>query len=320
MKIFKLSFSLVIVASLLLVVVSCEKEIARSEKIEKLISELSTELRADSLESYVRWMEGMNTRFTLADNRRDVAVAIQNKFKSLGIHDVKLDSFMLSRSFRGVDYSYWEFNVIATITGSEYPSEIFVLGAHFDCILRSGGGDPFATAPGANDNASGVAAAMEVARVISSASFEPKYTIEFLAFGSEELGLWGSRDYAYKSWQNNRDIILMLNNDMIAVESKVNRDLWEVNVMDYTNSTGYGEYAQMLAEKYTTLTPFRDNSSNKYSDSYAFFEQDYPALFFHIGSSDPNYHTLDDISDNCNFEYCKEVTTISLAILVDKTY
>lgn len=320
MKLVRISYSLVIVTCLLIFVASCEQEVPRSEKIDKLISELQMELKADSLESYVRWMEGMGTRFTLADNRRDVAVAILNKYKSLGIQDVKLDSFMLSRSYGGLDYSYWEFNVVAKIIGSEYPSEVFVLGGHFDCIVRSSSGDPFVEAPGANDNASGVAACMEIARLISSGSFQPKYTIEFLAFGGEELGLWGGRDYAHKARQNNKDIILMLNNDMIAYEPSTNKDLWTVNVMDYDNSYGYGEYAQMLAKKYTDLTPFRENSSNKYSDSYAFFEQQYPALFFFIGSSDPNYHTPDDIADNCNFEYCKEVASISLAILIDKTY
>jgi Zn-dependent M28 family amino/carboxypeptidase len=50
--------------------------------------------------------------------------------------------------------------------------------------------------PGANDNASGVAATLEIARVMKKFNFRPGYTIMFLAFGAEELGLLGSRDFA----------------------------------------------------------------------------------------------------------------------------
>ena len=313
-------YFIILHAFMFLFFASCEREESRSLKVDRLIKELKAEVRADSLESYVRWMEDMGTRFCLSENNREVAVAVMNKFRSLGVDDVRLDSFILKRSYGGNEYEMYEYNVIATIEGTEYPSEVFVMGGHFDSVVRSTAGNPFDLAPGANDNASGVAAAMEVARVISSNNFDPAYTIEFIAFDAEELGLWGSRDYAEKSRNANKEILLMLNNDMIAYQEGTNRTLWTVNVMDYENSERLGSYARVQTEKYTDLSPYRNNEFHQYSDSYAFFEQGYPALFFFIGSPDPNYHTPDDIADNCNFEYCKEVATISLSILIDKTY
>ncbi|MEE4115722.1 MAG: M20/M25/M40 family metallo-hydrolase [Marinilabiliaceae bacterium] len=305
---------------LAIIAYACTREESREEKVDSLIMELKTDIRSDSLESYVRWMQDMGTRFCLADDRRDVAVAVMNKFVSLGVENVRLDSFILNRSYGGIEYELYEYNVIASIRGSKYPEELFILGGHYDSVVRSTAGDPFEAAPGANDNASGVAAALEVARVFSTNDYIPEYTIEFIAFGAEELGLWGSRAYAAKAKQANKEIVLMLNNDMIAHQDGSDRSGWTVNVMDYENSDRFGSYARMMAEKYTDLSPYRDNTYHQHSDSYAFTEQGYPALFFFIGSPDPYYHTPDDIADNCNFEYCKEVTAISLAILIDKTY
>ena len=72
--------------------------------------------------------------------------------------------------------------------------------------------------PGANDNASGVAAALELARVMRKNNFSPRNTIEFIAFGAEELGLYGSKAYAAQANGSSKKIKMMLNNDMIAYE------------------------------------------------------------------------------------------------------
>jgi Zn-dependent M28 family amino/carboxypeptidase len=76
-------------------------------------------------------------------------------------------------------------NVIATLEGSERPDEIVVVGGHYDTVLE---------VSGAGDNAGGPAIAMELARVFKEKG--TKRTMKFAAWGSEELGLLGSRDYA----------------------------------------------------------------------------------------------------------------------------
>ncbi len=307
-----------LLAVLIILLGSCEKKISREEQVETLTTSLIKKLEADSIQSYIEWMEGMGTRFALAENRRQVAVRILNRFRLVGVEDVRLDSFMIYRSYRDVQYNLMQYNVIATIEGNINPSEVYIIGGHYDSILRTG--DPWDTAPGANDNASGVAAAIEVARVMMDNDFKPASTIEFVAFAAEELGLYGSRSYASRSAGLGKDIALMLNNDMIAYEQRTDPNTWLVNIMDYENSIDDRLDAQRMADRYTVLNTYTDNTYQKYSDSYAFFENDYPAIFFFIGSDDPNYHTLNDLAANCNFEYCKEVTSISLSILIDKTY
>jgi len=302
----------------ILIFASCTKEETIEEIRESITLDLIEDISADSLESYVTWMQNMGTRFCLADNRRDVAIKIRDKFKSFGYNTAYIDSFLLERTYRDIDYSLWQYNVIARLNGSQYPDSISVMGAHYDSILGGPESDPFSSAPGAHDNASGVAAALEVARVMKENGFTPQGSIEFVAFAAEELGLYGSWDYAAKASDSQMKIKMMLNNDMIAYEPSANMNEWKVNVLDYINSLDLPAIANRLAAKYTVLDTYTDNTLNKYSDSYLFSVYGYPALFFFKDADDPNYHSLNDIVDNCNFTYCREIVIISAAMLVEK--
>ena len=100
-------------------------------------------------------------------------------------------------------------NVIAEKTGSG--QGVVVLGAHYDTV---------ASTPGANDNASGTAVLLTVAQQLAGKSFP--FTLRFIAFGSEELGLRGSRHYvASLSQEQQRQIIVMLNLDALGTGDSV---------------------------------------------------------------------------------------------------
>jgi leucyl aminopeptidase len=234
----------------------------------------------------------------------------------MGYSDTKIDSFQIIKTYNSVNYDQWQYNVIATLEGNLSSDSVSIMGGHYDNIL--GTGDPFTIVPGANDNASGVAAALEVARVMKKNNYIPENTIRFIAFGSEELGLIGSNAYAADVAASNAKIKFMLNNDMIAYEPDNDKANWSVDIMDYTNSEFLMTEAEQLCSKYTVLKYFNDNTHNKQSDSYPFFTNGYKALFFFAQKIDPNYHSLNDLASNCNFEYCREIVKISCAILVDK--
>ena len=304
-------------AGLSLLVTNCTKEEHPEIQAKEAMTLLLTnDISADSLQSFVTWMQGMGTRFALSDGHRNVALGIKNRFIRMGYSDTKIDSFLVIKTYNSVNYEQWQYNVIATLEGSLSSDSVSILGGHYDNIL--GAGDPFTIVPGANDNASGVAAALEVARVMKKNNYIPENTIRFIAFGSEELGLIGSNTYASDAAANNVKIKFMLNNDMIAYEPDNNKANWSVNIIDYDNSQYLMTEAEQLCSKYTVLKYFNDNTHNKQSDSYPFFTNGYKALFFFSQMIDPNYHTLNDLASNCNFEYCREIVKISCAILVDK--
>lgn len=99
-------------------------------------------------------------------------------------------------------------NIVAELTGSTTPSEIYVVGAHFDAVPGS---------PGADDNASGVAGMLEVARIFSTQSFDS--TLRFVGFDLEEVGLVGSDIYAQNAAAAGDNIVLATIFEMIGFTS-----------------------------------------------------------------------------------------------------
>ena len=102
-------------------------------------------------------------------------------------------------------------NIIATLPGTIHPDRILVLGAHYDSVHSSGSSR---RAPGADDNASGAAGILEVARILPQMQFEN--TIRMVLFSAEELGLIGSMADASTLFANGADVVGMLNMDMNA--------------------------------------------------------------------------------------------------------
>jgi hypothetical protein len=294
----------------------CKKNDPELSPKEKMMQAITGDIEADSLSGFVTWLQGMGTRFALADNNRIVASAIRDRFISMGYTDTRLDSFMITKIYRGITYDHMEYNVIATLSGNSGSDSVCIIGGHYDDI--TGSGDPFITAPGANDNASGIAATLEAARVIKKNNFIPSTTIRFIAFGAEEQGLLGSYNYTLKISSAGDKVRFMLNNDMIAYEPQTNNTLWYVNIMDYSNSGGLRKEAETLCYKYSFLKPYNDNTYSHASDSYPFYMHGYKAIFFFANVIDSNYHTVNDLVSYCNFDYCREVVKVNCAILVDK--
>jgi Zn-dependent M28 family amino/carboxypeptidase len=302
----------------ILIVSGCTKP-DKEEIKAQYISRLVNKINSDSLVSYVTWMQNMSTRFMFADNHRQVAVNLKNKFIRLGYPDTKLDSFNVTATYKGIEYTTTQYNVIATLVGKSTDS-ISVLGAHYDNRISSDTGDPFVFVPGANDNATGVGAMLEIARVMKQRSFIPSSTIQFVAFGAEEFGLFGSFDFSQKASSRGENIRMMLNNDMIGIPSSSDPGMWYVNIIDYDNSHYLRSEAQRLCERYSSVGYVNDNSVAKRSDSYPFYLSGFQALFFMQNTPGSTYHTESDLVTTINYQYCREIVKISCALLVDRNY
>jgi leucyl aminopeptidase len=163
------------------------------------------------------------------------------QFQSFGVPDVQLFSFNWNNTT--------QYNVVATIPGTVYPDQYIVVGGHHDSINNSG--DPYTSAPGADDNASGSVAALEMARVMMQSGYQPRASIRFITFAAEEFGLWGAKYYSAYAQDNNLNIRLMMNHDMIANNTADPGD-WEVRLMPYDGSMDHSAYALQLTEQYTS--------------------------------------------------------------------
>jgi hypothetical protein len=143
----------------------------REQSTDSTIAAALGQVRSDSLLSYVQSLQDFGTRFMIAPNRKEVATWIMDKFISFGITESRLDSFpcytfVNAPPYFVYDTTTWQYNVEAKITGSVYPSsEVVMMGHYDDCVIDV---DPMTVAPGADDNASGVAALLSPGRPLFS--------------------------------------------------------------------------------------------------------------------------------------------------------
>ncbi len=314
-------FTCLISLALMVVVSSCNKEeevVVPPGPPDSYIVQCVAAMQVDSIKAYVQWLQNYTTRFFLAPNHRQIAFDLKRKFESFGYTDVRIDSFFVSAWWNNQDYTSWQYNAVARLAGNVTPQNIYVMGAHYDCIVEEG--DPFVVAPGANDNASGVAGVLEVARIMKKQGFVPKSTIEFVAFASEEYDLNGSGEYAGKAKNSGTNIVMMLNNDMIAYSPGISEPDGgrPVNVMDYSNSGDLRTLFVTCGTTYTDLAFTHDNTYSEDGDSYSFYNNGFKALFIISDKEDNFYHTANDLFGNYNFYYCRDVSAVSCALLVQE--
>ncbi len=105
-------------------------------------------------------------------------------------------------------------NIVATLKGTTDPNRIYVVSGHYDSMCNQNPTDAKCDAPGANDDASGAAASLELARVMSKQKFDA--TIVFMTVAGEEQGLLGATYFAKQAVEKKMDIAAMFTNDIIG--------------------------------------------------------------------------------------------------------
>ncbi len=143
-------------------------------------------------------------------------------------------------------------SIVVSLTGAQVPSEMVILGAHLDSVNDndcSSPPPPFCPAPGADDNASGVAVLVEAFRLLSH-SLPAKRTIEIHFYASEEEDLRGSRHVANKYLNGGNDVVAYLNFDMVSfLASEDDRSLFIVE-------SGDSEDLSLVTYLQTEVAPF----------------------------------------------------------------
>ncbi|MCU1268408.1 MAG: aminopeptidase [Acidobacteria bacterium] len=189
------------------------------------IMRLVREIDARNIERTIRKLVSCGTRNTLSeqsDPKRGIGAARDWLFgefqkaaaQSGGRMTVEEQTFEQAKAAR-VPQPTMLTNVVATLRGTQPESEkrMYVVSGHYDSMCTSPT-DAKCDAPGANDDASGTAAVLEMARVMARYKFDA--TIVFMAVAGEEQGLLGSTYYAEQARKNNLDIEAMFTNDIIG--------------------------------------------------------------------------------------------------------
>lgn len=291
---------------------------AQQNQKDPIISTALALISEDSVEYQLQWLQDMGTRFMMATNHKNVASSIKERFESYGMNEVRLDSFecytYINYDILNYDTTTWQYNVEAKIIGSLYPEEEILVMGHYDDVQLNN--DPEIFAPGADDNGSGTVAVLETARVLMEMGYQPEMTIVFLATAAEELmyfGDAGSEHYAQEAADEGRNIIAVINNDMIAYDNGT-------FVIGFSNIIGSEEItgiASHITNEYTTLTAdIPSPQSSIGADLQPFLDAGYTGLYLMESIFNPYYHTDQDIVENCDISYLTEVIKISCGSLI----
>jgi Zn-dependent M28 family amino/carboxypeptidase len=242
------------------------------------------------------------------------------------------------------------YNVIGILEGSDrlLKNEAIVVGAHYDHLGRGGEGS---LAPrsgeihhGADDNASGTAGVLELARLFTSQRLKPKRTIVFICFGGEEEGLLGSSYYVNHPVVPLTSTVAMINMDMIGRMKDRKLIIGGVGTAkEWRDLIGSGNIAQAVKITATSDTPapagmpvvvstngrpvMTVDSSRTFdltlqedgygpSDHSSFYSKQIPVLFFWTGTHN-DYHKPSDTFDKINYEDEARVLSLVARILRD---
>ena len=183
-------------------------------------------------------------------------------------------------------------SVVLTIRGSVQPEEIVVLGAHLDSIVIGGNGSINQYAPGADDDASGIATLTEVLRVAMASGWRPRRTVKFMGYAAEEVGLRGSNAIARAYRAQNRQVVAVLQMDMTNYNASAGVDMRLIT--DYSNPA-LQTFLLRLFDTYLAprgMTRGYDTCGYACSDHASWTAAGYPsAYFFEAGAPNGSYFT-----------------------------
>jgi hypothetical protein len=265
-----------------------------------LIEWLISQVREDSVRSYIQRLENFRTRYSSEDSCQAAAEYIYAFFRDRGLDSVYYH-----------DYSTrYAPNVVATIPGIVNPRRIYIIDGHFDSTAY-----PYSNAPGADDNASGTACVMEAARVLAGMRF--RYTLKFIAFAGEEQGLVGSTDYARDAAAAGDSILGVLNFDMVAY---LDDSRWDLDLVYNSASADLADFTYASAQTYVPqLLPIKEYDPTAYnSDHASFWDEGFDAIcgIEHAGTRwNPYYHSSQDRIGTLTLPFATAVAKCGVATL-----
>lgn len=288
----------------------------------------ANEVLQSNIESYNASLVGFGLKGTGRAASTNALNYIVQKYKDFGYADSQItyDNFTYN--------STTVKNVIITKTGTVHPDEYVIICGHYDSFY---GTTSTNRSVGANDNASGVAAIMEVARILKDVPTE--YSIKFIHFTGEEQGLLGSKNYVtnvVNTTTPKMKIKLVFNldqiggrsdrtnNSVVCEEDRINdtgtNPKYGVNTTNNTASIAATAELQTYIGYYSSLTGFIDNI---YGSDYMPFEKNGETVIglyerpTNNGTvvSNPYYHNNTDTIANLSYPYIYQVTKATVGAM-----
>lgn len=289
--------------------------------IETLVNAVSQQ----QLMVYVQTLEGFGTRNAFSDSQREdwgIGAArrwIFNEFvrvgqASNGRMQVRFDDFPLN--YNG--FSASQQNVVATLVGTTSPEDVIVILAHYD-TRPANVTDGESRAPGANDNASGIALLLETARLLSSRQWNQ--TIVFAALSAEEQGTFGAKNFVQNAILNGTKVVAALNYDTVGGNAGIPQSI-RLFAPDYLHSSSgqLARYYDFISSLYVPTFPITVvdamDREERWGDHREFIFAGMPAVRLTQSYEDPVYvNSTRDTWSEIDYNYLMQVTKINVAVI-----
>jgi leucyl aminopeptidase len=272
-----------------------------------VVSAIVPQLDKDRIAKMIRDLSAFPNRYYQSQSGAQAARFIQETWKSFTKRtDVTVEL---------VNQGWEQPSVVMTIPGTTKANEVVVIGGHIDSIslARANG-----TAPGADDDASGIATITEVARVLLQADYRPARTLVFMGYAAEEVGLRGSQALARDYQKRGVNVVGALQLDMTAYQGS-QKDIWLMK--DFT-SAAQNEFVSKLIDLYTGATWGLDACGYGCSDHASWHRIGVPASMpFEARMRDRNkrIHTKDDTLETSggNAEHAVKFARLAAAYAIE---
>ncbi len=258
------------------------------------IQEFIKNVDTTSIKKDVEKLSSYRTRATGTQENRDAVQILQTRFKEMGF------------DIRPICHRSDACGFIADKKGSDEAQKILMVMGHVDSV-----GEDFA---GADDNASGAAVMLEMARLL--ASYKNRKTIRFFITNGEEQGLLGATYYARMLEKENalKSFSLVINMDMVGYNSN--------GVVELETDSSYESLAKwfaVLTERYTKLKS-KITIGAWGSDHVPFLKRGVPTILTieNWDTKTPCYHQECDKPDTLNYDYAGEITKLNLSAILEK--
>jgi leucyl aminopeptidase len=251
----------------------------------QLVNTLQAGLSEQNILSTITHLSSYPTRYYTSQTGVDAANWLRNQWQGY-VPAGRTDVTVALRTHAG----WAQPSVIATITGTTFPDEIVVIGGHLDSTNTSGG-----AAPGADDDASGIATLGEVLRVALAQGYRPAKTVKFMGYAAEEVGLRGSQEIAQEHKNQLRNVIGVLQLDMTNFQGTSGLD---VGIITDRTSAAQNTFITNLIGAYVPGITWANSScgyacSDHASWTTAGFAASIPFEALMSGSN-PSIHTAND--------------------------
>ena len=284
---------------------------SKSKQADPEISALVSQVDSNRLRSRIARLADFGTRWTYSSTVAQVPDWIRGEFLAIGYaaEQVRFQQF-------AVPGSGPQRNVLCS--QGDLQTGITLICSHYDSLSEQ----PTVSAPGADDNASGIAALLELAAILRDV--ETRRGILFSAFGGEEQGLFGSGACAEIAAAEGWPIDVVINMDMVAYSDPANRarvvveyDQGNRNPGNDSAAKAYGLLMAQAAADYTSLQVEHTDIWN--SDYMPFEAKGYACIGAYEAGQNPGYHRIADTLDSVDLTYLNEIVKMLLATIATIT-